>query len=242
MKKLITILSSILLLLIVFSNKSCTKDKNDCFDCTDGPRDTLYIEKDFLDYWYAETGSWWVFKRTDTVGVDIYDTMRVVYHTRKVVFDNLINGFHAFEKCDLYFTHSNFLFKNPEYRNSIVGEFDAGIESSPYSNINKIYYGWVMKDNSYFYVPADSFGRRMLDLEFPLIVSQFDSRNLPYIIEESDFILETPYGVLNNTLILTDKSNLNVRFCISRSIGISRMEIHGGQIWELIDCNIIRTQ
>ncbi|MBX2986182.1 MAG: hypothetical protein KF882_09485 [Bacteroidia bacterium] len=237
MKKLITILSSILLLLIVFSNKSCTKDKNDCFDCTDGPRDTLYIEKDFLDYWYAETGSWWVFKRTDTVGVDIYDTMRVVYHTRKVVFDNLINGFSAFEKVDLYFTHSNYIFKTPELNNSISGQYDALILSSPYSNIHSIEYGWGLKS-----VFAKTLTKPILSLKYPFLMQSEETRKLPYAVEENNYNLITPYGELKQTLIIKDIEGLNIRIYISKNIGISRMELLNSQIWELIDCNIIRTQ
>jgi len=102
MKKTTKLTLTIISLLLVFSSSRCSKGNDDiCFDCPSGPQDTLYVEKDFLDYWYAETGSWWIFKRTDTIGVDIYDTMRVKYHARKIEFHHSY-GNNAFEEIKMF--------------------------------------------------------------------------------------------------------------------------------------------
>ncbi|MBX2986236.1 MAG: hypothetical protein KF882_09760 [Bacteroidia bacterium] len=216
------------LLLLVFSSSRCNRENDDdCIGCF-APQDTLYVPQDFLDYWYAETGSWWVFKRTDTVGADIYDTMRVKYHERKIKFHHSY-GNNAFESIKLHQIHSHKEFKvdDVNYDSEIVLA-----EAFP----TKIHYGWKFPNDSSFYAPYG-----MLDLSYPFVLYTMETRLLNYRLEDI-ISLSTPYGILENTLVISDKVGMNIRFYFSENIGISRMETQGGQIWELIDCNIIRTQ
>jgi hypothetical protein len=215
MKKTTTLLLFAISLLFLFSNSRCKKSNDDiCFDCTNGPKDTLYIEKDFLDYWYAETGSWWVFKRTDTVGVDIYDTMRAVFHKREIGFHHSY-GVNAFEYVFIRIEHQE---------NSMLNfGFDFTKIETEKGYTNTIYYF------SRFTSP------HLNQLHYPFILSNENN----YEIEDK-IILETPYKNLDNTLLFSDRYDNSVRLYISKNIGISRIELINGEIWELIDCNVIQ--
>ncbi|MCZ2128986.1 MAG: hypothetical protein LC109_01865 [Bacteroidia bacterium] len=212
MKKIITFLSSILLLIVVFSNKSCTKDKNDCFDCTDGPRDTLYIEKDFLDYWYAETGSWWIFKRTDTVGVDIYDTMTVKSHRREI--DFMPGGLNAFEYIKMICLHSYPRFKGAMFNDILIQGREEGA---------------AIAGN---YIPLQG----ILAFKYPF---KNDNESTTYELFTS---FKTPFSILENVVKISHKYDSTFSCYLSNEVGFCKFEHSDSSVWELVDCNIIRTQ
>jgi hypothetical protein len=67
---------------IVFQQSGCDTTP---IDPHPGYTDTLFQSQDFLDYWYFNEGSWWVYKRTDT-SADVFDTAIVTKTSKKYIF------------------------------------------------------------------------------------------------------------------------------------------------------------
>ena len=67
---------------ILLMNSNCDKEP---INPNPGFTDTLFQSQEFLDYWYFEEGSWWVYKRIDTVA-EIYDTAIVTRTWNQFIF------------------------------------------------------------------------------------------------------------------------------------------------------------
>ncbi|MBT4727910.1 MAG: hypothetical protein HN691_17540 [Bacteroidetes bacterium] len=63
-------------------NTNCDKEP---INPNPGFTDTLFQSQEFLDYWYFQEGSWWVYKRTDTIA-EIYDTATVTENWKRFIF------------------------------------------------------------------------------------------------------------------------------------------------------------
>ncbi|MBI1184094.1 hypothetical protein GC194_07475 [bacterium] len=138
-----------ILFIALLSGSSCqrTPDVPQCsYDCTCGSpcpesnaftypyTDTLYQSDSFLSYWFFPVGSWWVYKRVDTMA-DIFDTAVVVKQDRGIACDCQMLGDKCIERASLHINHSAiFHHQNP-------GKNKAGVDLDTDFGIN-----WVFAD------------------------------------------------------------------------------------------------
>ncbi|MEX0966584.1 MAG: hypothetical protein WD077_05065 [Bacteroidia bacterium] len=224
---------------------SCRKEPVDCcdddscphiFDCLDDSyfTDTIFKPQQFLDYWYFEKGSWWVYQRMDT-NATVYDTVRVIATVRNIYCD-FNQGPVCAESALMNMRHSNSFFfrKDSASLSQILGSStnfnlsDESVHSNGY-----IHNGFLMGVGSFFQWPIR-------------IGDEYFHGN---IVLDSNVVI-TPYGTLSNTvhIQINYSTSAGGEIWITRNIGFTRMKFYPPQSendlpeseWALVDYHVVQ--
>ena len=189
-------------------------------DDSSSMKDTTYADKEFLNWWWFEVGSWWVYKRIDDTSAIFYDTVIVRLKTTETVNEPRISD-SIIRVYILHLTHSSQYFKEKGSLNnqilSTIGTYGTALSSTSHTNtlerldyfiFNPILH-WPLKHN---FNEMDHNG-----------VTLLDSNRL------ANPILDHP--TLHYTNGLTSGE-----IWITESIGITKYKFgYDNSIWELVD-------
>jgi hypothetical protein len=127
---------------ILLMNSNCDKEP---INPNPGFTDTLFQSHEFLDYWYFEEGSWWIYKRTDTVA-EIYDTAIVTRTWNQFIFSKYFQPY-CIERyyMDVYHT-SEYLAKDGQ---------NINYESNQQGVLSVNYGGGYLGGTNFFWWPLE---------------------------------------------------------------------------------------
>ncbi|MEX0966585.1 MAG: hypothetical protein WD077_05070 [Bacteroidia bacterium] len=228
---------------ILLIASSCRKEPVDCcddnscpsiYDCIDDSyfTDTVFKPQEFLDYWYFEKGSWWVYQRMDT-NATVYDTVRVIATVRTIYCDARKYGPTCFESTLVNMRHSNSFFYKKD-----SASLTQILDSSPNLNLGeeKVYSsGYVHNGLGYGVI-----------MQWPIRIGQeFIDGNK---VLDSNAVT-TPYGTLTNTVhIKINRGITKKEVWVTKNIGFTKLKLHSPEShhdlpqgeWALVDYHIVR--
>jgi hypothetical protein len=176
------------------------------------------LPHEFLDYWYFNQGSWWVFQLKDST--NIYDTVTV---SKDELFTNGVNNDGGYLSCTEYITyffrHSNPIFSNYIY----VGYYDQ-------------YYSRVNGNRKNYYLDFSNL-KTNSSVSF-LYYDKDKGFTCDYGTCYDIQSVQTPQDTFNETLHY--KLNDSTQFYFAKNIGLVKRITIDKKTWELINYNVIQ--
>ena len=213
---------------ISMSFSSCKKDNipDECASVLEAP-------KEYLDYWYFPSGSWWVYKLKDSLPA-VYDTVKVTLANSTYFTPNEPDRGGARSCLRMY---------NARYEHSNATYFPGGIKPG-YEIYNSLQDGatskWYIQQESYIF----SLHSPDIFFVYPFLINE----TLPggaKIVDTNQ--VTTPLSTFNNIVhIIPDFGNTIdstsrdyvKHFYYSSNIGLVKIIYTNNKTWELINYNI----
>jgi hypothetical protein len=174
-----------------------------------GFTDTLFQSQDFLDYWYFNEGSWWVYKRTDT-SADVYDTVRAVKSWVKLSFSPLTKPY-AFEQYFMNVEHDAEHFKN------------TGLKVQYNATANHV----LSSQGGYYYFDASNF------FIFPINIG---TSSFAKVLDTTPVLLDT--NLVHNCVHIELNAGGHRELWIAKGLGFIKYLHFDGTFWELVNYKI----